>query len=99
MSNEIWPVGILRVADPALDAQAAGRNLEHLAHRLAAQLHRLRRARKPERDVHDVTAGRQHEGRLRPSFLLEHAEHAVLVRLVGIDAPVQPAGDDRGRRG
>ena len=65
MSNEICPGGILHVADPALERKPAARNLEHLAHRLAADLHRLRRAREAEGDMDDVAAGRQHEGRLR----------------------------------
>ena len=58
-----------------------------------ADLDRLRRAGEPEGDMDDVVAGRQHEGRLRGRILLEQAKHAGLVRLVGIDPPVQAAVD------
>ena len=42
----------------------------------------------------NVAADRQHEHGLRRIVLLEQPEHPALVRLVGIDEPVQPAADE-----
>src|SRR5206468_1471784 len=71
----------LRSADTALDAKPAAGDIEHLACRIAADLDRLRGAGEAERNMHDVVAGRQHEGRLRRRILLEQAKHAGLIRL------------------
>ena len=45
--------------------------------------------------MHHVAARRQHEDRRRGALLAQQAEDAARIRLVGIDAPVQPAGDVR----
>ena len=45
--------------------------------------------------MHHIAAGRQHEDRRRGALLAQHAERAGAVRLVGIDPPMQAAGDVR----
>ena len=57
--------------------------------------HRPHRADQAERDVNDITAGRQHDVRGRAAILADQLERAGLVRLVGKHPPHQPAIDDR----
>ena len=89
------PGGDADIADPALEPNAAGGNLENFADGLGAQLHGLRRAGESEVGMDDVVARRQHEGRRRRPVFLDQAENPGGVRLRRIDAPDQAAADRR----
>src|SRR5262249_15098351 len=82
-----------RVTHLAFDAQSARGDLEHVLHRLGAQLHRLGHAGEPEAGADDIGPGRQHDGGSGSLVLLDQAGNAV--GLGAIDPPLEPAVDHR----